>query len=455
MRSSSFPFGPPGSAALTGSAAARRLLSRRAFLSALGAAGAVAAGAGALSGCTSGPSAAPPGGSGPGGSGAGPTGGSGPGDPVGRVVPGAVDGRVLVVVDLQGGNDGLSTLVPYTSSRYRDLRPNLAVPGDEVLAGDGEVGFHPSLERLARRGLVTVEGVGPMAGDLSHFDMSARWQRGDVDGTGTRLRTGFLGRLTDALDDGSPLVGVALGGSTPHLVNDRASTMSLDSLDALWFLEPADWSEASAYQQGLAAFGGDDQFPAVAAGSYRQLLDLAGRLSAGGDADGRDVDWDHPMVAEGGELGWQLYLAADLIGAGLGTRVVYAGVGGYDTHTGHAYAAEANLAQLDVAVDGFLSRADELGFADRVLVTTISEFGRRVPENGSGLDHGNASTMLVAGPVGDRRAGERPPLDDLDENDNLRTTIGFDRYLATLAQEWLGVEAASVLPGAPEPLGLL
>ena len=433
---------------------ARRLLSRRAFLRSLGAAGALAAGAGALAGCTSGssPSSAGPAGA----DRTGATGGAGPGDPVGRVVPGAVDGRVLVVVDLQGGNDGLSTLVPYGSGRYRDLRPNLAVAGEEVLAGDGEVGFHPSLSRLARRGVVTVEGVGPVSGDLSHFDMSARWQRGDVDGTGTRLRTGFLGRLTDALDDGSPLLGVALGGPSPHLGNERASTMSLDSLDALWFLEPADWSEASAYQQGLTAFGGDDQLPAVAAGSYRQLLDLAGRLAAGGDEEeGHDVDWEHPMVAEGGELGWQLYLAADLIGAGLGTRVVYTGVGGYDTHTDHLYAAEANLAQLDVAVDGFLTRAGELGFADRVLVATISEFGRRVPENGSGLDHGNASTMLVAGPVGDRRAGERPSLDDLDENDNLRTTIGFDRYLASLAQEWLGVEAASVLPGAPEPVGLL
>jgi len=438
---------------MTPSADTRRLLSRRAFLSALGAAGAMAAGAGALAGCSSGSVPSGPPGAG-GTSGLGPT---GSGDPVGRVVPGAVGGRVLVIVDLQGGNDGLSTLVPYTSGRYRDLRPNLAVPGEDVLAGDGEMGFHPSLQRLSRRGLVTVEGVGPVAGDLSHFDMSARWQRGDVDGTGTRLRTGFLGRLTDALDDGSPLVGVALGGPSPHLVNDRASTMSLDSLDALWFLQPADWSEATTYQQGLAALGGDEQLPAVAAGSYRQLLDLAARLAAAGneDDDGHEVDWEHPMVAEGGELGWQLYLAADLIGAGLGTRVVYTGVGGYDTHTDHGYAAEANLAQLDVAVDGFLTRADELGFADRVLVATISEFGRRVPENGSGLDHGNASTMLVAGPVDDRRAGDRPPIDDLDENDNLRTTIGFDRYLATLAEEWLGVEAASVLPGGPEPLGLL
>lgn len=89
-----------------------------------------------------------------------------------------------------------------------------------------------------------------------------------------------------------------------------------------------------------------------------------------------------------------------------------------------------------------------------MVVATVSEFGRRVPENDSGLDHGVASTMLVAGPVADRRAGERPSLDDLNDDDNLRTAIGFDRYLASLAQEWLGVEAASVLPGEPRPLGL-
>ncbi len=426
-------------------------LSRRAFMERLLATGAVAAGGLALAGCSRGGSSSDGLGSGA---------ATLPTDevagPIGRVLSSAVDGRVLVIVDLQGGNDGLSTVVPYGSGRYYDLRPNLSVPEEEVLALDDEVGLHPSLARLAERGITTVEGVGPQAGDLSHFNMAARWQRGDVSGDEAGLRSGFLGRLTDALDDGSPLVGVSIGSPTGHLTNQLASTMSLPSADELWFLQPADYPEAARYQQQLGRFAAEGQAStapmsllANAGNSYRQLLELGERLP---DSDG--IDWEHPMIADGGDLGWRMYSAAALVAADLGTRVVYVPTGDYDTHSGHEYRQRQNLAELDVAIDGFLSRAEDLGFADRVAVATISEFGRRVPENDSGLDHGSASTMLVAGPVGDVRAGDRPPLGDLDEDDNLRTTVGFDRYLASLAEEWLGVEAASVLPGNPELLGL-
>jgi uncharacterized protein (DUF1501 family) len=135
--------------------------------------------------------------------------------------------------------------------------------------------------------------------------------------------------------------------------------------------------------------------------------------------------------------------------------VLYVSDGDYDTHDNHRWRQADNLARLDAAVDGFLRRADALGVADRVVVATVSEFGRRVPENGRGLDHGSASTMLVAGAIEPRRLGDRPGLDDLDDDDNLRVAVGFDRYLASLAEDWLGVEAASVLPGRPEPLGLV
>lgn len=93
---------------------------------------------------------------------------------------------------------------------------------------------------------------------------------------------------------------------------------------------------------------------------------------------------------------------------------------------------------------------DAAGLSDRVLVATISEFGRRLRENASGLDHGSASSMLMFGPVTPGRHGEPSPLGGLDDCGNLRTTVPFDRYLATLAQDRLGVEAGSVLPGNPQ-----
>ncbi|MEM9656282.1 MAG: DUF1501 domain-containing protein [Actinomycetota bacterium] len=431
----------------------RMALSRRAFLHRALAAGLVTAGGAAVAGCGLGGlgSSSPGAATGPATSGSTRRGvnlDTAP-ESTGRLLSDAVDGRVLVIVDLFGGNDGLSTLVPYGTGRYYDLRPDLAIPEDRVLTVDETVGLHPSLARLHRRGVLAVEGVGPINGDLSHFDMAARWQRGDVDGENAHLRTGFLARLVDAVNDGSPLVGVSTTGSSPYLANAAGATLSLSDSNDLWMLREDGWEEMRVFREQLAAFA-----PGPVADGYARLIDLAERL----DTDEEELDWEQPMIAQGGDLGHQLYLAAELIAADVGTRVVYAGTGDYDTHVDHLWRHTDNLAQVDAAVDGFLTRADELGFADRVVVATVSEFGRRVPENGSGLDHGSASTMLIAGASTETGVtglvGERPSLGELDEDDNLRTTIGFDRYLASLAQEWLGVEAASVLAGAPEPLGL-
>lgn len=375
--------------------------------------------------------------------------------PRGSMTADAVSDRVLVVVDLQGGNDGLSTLVPYGDGRYYDLRPELSIPDSEVLAIDDQVGFHPALAGLHRRGAATVEGVGPIDGDLSHFAMAARWQRGDVDGSDPFSRTGFLARVVDTLDDGGPLVGVSTGGPSPYLSSATAATLSLTSPDQLWMLQPTDWDEVSAFQRRLAEFDdGSAPWANTGLGSvadgYDRLLGLAADLDNGED----EIDWDQPMLANGGDLGRQLYLAADLVAAEVGTRVIYARTGDYDTHSGHQWRQAENLGRVDAAVDGFLGRAETLGFADRVVVATVSEFGRRVPENGNGLDHGVASTMLLAGAGVGGQHGERPDLDGLDDGDNIPTAIGFDRYLASLAEEWLGIEAASVLSTEPDPLGL-
>lgn len=375
----------------------------------------------------------------------------------GRLLPGAVEDRVLVVVDLSGGNDGLSTLVPAGDAAYYDARPSLAIPQDEVLWLDDDVGLHPSLARLHQRGITTVEGIGPINGDLSHFSMVERWQRGDVRGT-QPARSGFLGRLTDALDDGRPLVGVALGSSSPHLLNHQAGTMTLSRADDLWFMAPADGGERWAYQHGMNLFPVDGDLNATIAAGHRQIRDLGYRLAEADEALSRSAEGtadDDPMLSEGGYLGHLLHLAGDLIAAGTGTRIFYTSFGDFDTHDNHQWRQSDNLARLDAAVDGFLRRANDGGYGDKVAVATVSEFGRRVGENDGGLDHGTSSVAMVARPGGPSlHLGERPSLTDLDNNDNLKVPIGFDRYLASLAQEWLGVEAASVLPDSPEPLGL-
>jgi uncharacterized protein (DUF1501 family) len=280
--------------------------------------------------------------------------------------------------------------------------------------------------------------------------MTERWERGDAAGT-AGFRSGFLGRLTDAIDDGGPLVGVSMAGASHHLTNARASTLALAGTDDLWFLQEPDWPAAAAFARGLSAFDGQNELTVAVGEGYRRLADLAARLTT----DAGEPDWELPMLSQGGDLGAQLYGAATLLAAGVGTRLVYTSFGDFDTHQGHQWKQQSNLSQLDAALDGFLTMIEAAGASERVLVATISEFGRRVGENDGGLDHGSASTMLLAGPVDDRRAGERPDLGSLDDDGNLVTTVPFDRYLATLAEEWLGVEAASVLSEGATPLGVL
>ncbi len=366
--------------------------------------------------------------------------------PRGTLTADHVEGRILVIIELEGGNDGLSTVIPADSKTYYDLRPQLAIDPNDVIALNDRVGLNPRLQRLKQRGVTIVEGVGAPEGDLSHFEMSARWQQGDLDGN-SGLRTGFGGRLSDALYRGSPATGVSLGGPAPFLLGRQTMPLSFEGLDDLWTLQPTEWSELSAFQEAIGSFNSG-----LVSRAYGQLLSLGEKLAS---VEGTDIDWDDPMLSEGGSIGQQLFLASDVIEADIGTRILYTHHGGFDTHDDHRWQHDYLMSELDAALGGFLDRAETLGFADRVVVATVSEFGRRIRENNGGLDHGTASVMLVTGAIEPRILGEPVDLGQLDENGNPVITTSFDRYFASLAQEWLGIDASSVLPSHPEPLGLL
>ena len=360
--------------------------------------------------------------------------------------PAPVDQRVLVIVELQGGNDGLSTVVPYANGTYYDRRPDLAIAGEEVLAIDSEVGLNPRLVSLSQRQLAVVEGVGPTEGNLSHFEMEERWYYGAPGGASAR-RTGFLARIADRLDGGG-VTGLSVAGHTPMFSAATASTLALNNLNQLSVLTKNDWIYPL-YRSGVQGITGG---PVATT-----LQETWGELFAIGRSISGDIerhDGDSPIVKNGGGLGRQLAMAAEMIKADIGIRVVHAQMGGFDTHDGHRGRHERLMERLDGAVGGFLDLMEEAGLSDRVLVATTSEFGRRVNENSSGLDHGSASSMLLFGPVVPGRYGEPSPLGDLDRNGNLKTTVPFERYLATLAQDWLGVESGAVLDASPTPLGL-
>jgi len=362
-------------------------------------------------------------------------------DPIGSIRSDATDGRVLVVVELAGGNDGLSMVVPYGSGTYYDQRPNVAIPQEEVLTLNDTIGLHPNLARLHQRGITILQGVGSKQNSLSHFDCEGFWQRGDVDGE-TAYRSGFLARCIDPLDKGAPITGLAVGGHTPYFNSSRSTTIAMSNPGYLNYLSADEnWERKKVFHEALRTYGSEvsDSHIDVVHKSYLNLLDmgeLAGERPAPDDTN--------PMISDGGGLGRQLNVAAELIDSDTGVRVVHARLGGFDTHTNQRGRHDQLMTQLDASVAGFLQAAEEKGFADRVLVAVFSEFGRRVSENERGTDHGQASNIILAGAIDNVVMGE-VNVADSDDRGNIKTSIPFDSVQRTCA-EWLGIEGDSIFP---------
>ncbi|MGE0305169.1 MAG: DUF1501 domain-containing protein [Acidimicrobiia bacterium] len=360
--------------------------------------------------------------------------------------------RRLVVVELDGGNDGMSMLVPAGLGRYRDLRPRTAIADDQLIELDGAYGLHKNLGRLHKRGLAMVQGVGSMEPDGSHFAMMQRWWAGDAVG-GAALRGGFFGRLADQLGDpAAAAVGVSIGsGSHPALASERVTTMSLPSPDAAGYLfgaSPDDVTRSMFQREFLAMMQEGDLTQLTAARrAGASAVAFARTLTALGEAKG-----DYP----GSNLGNGLRLAASLLAADPNVRIVHVPAGlDFDTHEDHLGRHPALLDDMDASIDALLADLDDRGMGDDVLVMTISEFGRTAKDNGSnGLDHGTASVAMLAGPVKAGLYGEPSSLDKLSDNDQLVATMGLDQYYATIAEKWFDVPASEVLPGSPKAVDL-
>jgi uncharacterized protein (DUF1501 family) len=372
---------------------------------------------------------------------------------------GDIGGRMLVVVELDGGNDGHSTLVPYGRGEYYDARTRTAVGEADVIHLSDTVGLHKNLSKINRRGVAIVQGLGSPQPDESHFEMLARWWGGDP-ASSTSFGTGFLGRLADAVGDpAAAAVAVSIGSAShPSMISAKAATLCLNNPDAFDYLIGADPEDVlgTAFQRGYAEFANgaaQDPFQARLRAVKGQSLAFAqalGLISDEGDDDGDDDEEGYP----GSELGQGLRLAAQLLDAQLGVRIVHVPMQeDFDTHDDHSGRHPGLLQSLDDSLDAFLADLDRRGLADRVLVMTTSEFGRTLRDNGSsGLDHGTASAGLLLGPVQAGLYGEFPSLTKLSEDDEPIATVSFDQYYATVAEAWFGVPAGDVLHGNVAPL---
>ena len=363
--------------------------------------------------------------------------------------------RILVVVELSGGNDGLNTVVPHGDDRYYQLRPTLGIPAKSLRTIDEHFGFHPALfgfERLYRDGkLAIVHGCGYDKPILSHFSSMGFWHTG-IPHTGEKL--GWLGRLADALD---PQV------SRNYLVNiATAQSLAVRSRhhSPLVFYDPESFSRKGVYQQQpvFQRLSQGRATPNASLAFLNGLVENATHSAAFVRQAWADYDSPVDYGAPSAGLGLDLRKVAALINADMPARLYYVSYAGnvFDTHV-HQLDLHARL--LTYSADALRAFIDDLGRIGRgkdVTVMVFTEFGRRVPENASkGTDHGTATPVFVLGDsVRGGLYGSPPSLTELDDG-NLRYTTDFRRVYATLIKEWLGYpDPAALLRGEFETFGM-
>ncbi len=364
-------------------------------------------------------------------------------------LPGDASERVLVLVNLQGGNDGLNTIVPHGMADYYRYRPTLAIPQSDVLPIDDQIGFNPSLRSLKAlydRGQVAiVQGAGYPQPDHSHFRSTQIWQTAAPD---SYVRTGWLGRYLDAerLPAGMLFGGVALAQVMPEaMIADRTDVPAISQLRAYGLASDRNGATRGAFSSIVA----DERVP-FASPYLAAVTEIEQHAQRGSEElpkliAGYTTTASYPATP----LGQSLALAAQIIGSRLGTRVIYVQHGSFDTHISQKAQQDRLLGQFADAMSAFYDDLAQHGNDKRVLSMSFSEFGRRVAENASrGTDHGEAAPLfLIGGGVKGGLYGRHPSFDTMDNGDVTFTT-DFRNVYTTVVERWLGRSSTGIIAGS-------
>jgi len=361
--------------------------------------------------------------------------------------------RTLIVIQMAGGNDGLSTVIPIGDPLYHQVRPTLAILDAEVLPLDTRLGLHPNLAPLKQLWdgghMAIIEGVGYPNQSLSHFQAMDIWQTLDLSGAGSE---GWLGKLVSGWvdQDGHPFKALDIGVQTAQaLASISAPVPTLATVNTYrLFPDPADTDNGNARLQALMKLY--NSYPKTS--PYAALLDTTALSAQDGSQQLHDADaqYQATVTYPTGPFAAGLKILAEAIVEGLGLRVGYVTLGGFDTHANQQATHDTLMKLLADGLSAFYTDLSNHGKADTVVIMTWSEFGRRVEENGSlGTDHGTAAPMFVLGnPVNRGIFGEPPSLSSLDNAGNLKYTTDFRSVYATVLDRWLGASSHDVLGGS-------
>lgn len=367
------------------------------------------------------------------------------------LVSGGADDRILVLIRLKGGNDGLNMIVPlYDYSTYMQNRPQIGIPQNDIIGLNNEHGVPRTMENLMplwnEGSMKVINGVGYDNQNLSHFNSTDIWNSANRDIETSMDASGWLGRYLldknpDFLENLPPVPGAIKISSGSNITFHNPDRIDL----AVNFNTPE-------RLQSIAESGilydtnnlPDDCYYGEQVGFLRSLMNVTANYAP--QISAAYTDGENSVAYSNNELSRQLSIVARLIKGQLGTKLYMVTLNGFDTHENQEQKHPVLMRTIANAVSEFYAdlAVDEMD--DHVLSMTMSEFGRRVQENVGGTDHGTAAPLLMFGPAlnGNGVIGDNPSLTDLDTNGNLKHTVDFRSIYATVLEYWLCLDALQV-----------
>ena len=356
----------------------------------------------------------------------------------------AFNDKILVILNLNGGNDGLNTVIPYQNQNYYNLRPDIAIPNDTVLPITDQLGLHPSLTHLAnfwnQGKLCIVENVGYSDQNLSHFRSTDIWQSGS--NSEQILNTGWIARILeqvypDYMDNLPETPMALLQGTTNNLLLTGEQGITGIMID-----DPSNFLDmiGSTYYDSADniipdTVGGDElKFIRTIDNTAFEYAEYIQNISDSGT---------NTMEYANDALSVQLSSVAKLISGGMYSPFYIVYQGGYDTHADQISRHGSLMSELSFALHNFHNDLENQGLSDKVVVMTTSEFGRRPYQNGgNGTDHGAAAPMFVLGnTINGGIIGNPPNLSSFDDRDNLLHEFDFRQVYASLLSQHFGLES--------------
>ena len=370
---------------------------------------------------------------------------------------------VLAVMSLSGGNDGMNTVIPYNNPRYRDYRPNLGIPEEQIIPITDQLGLHPSMAPLKKYWdegkLAIIQGIGYPNGSLSHFRSMVIWATCEPVELGL---TGWLGSVIQEVDPKSEnvLTGVNFGRGLPRaMAKEGIPVASVGDLSSYGLLTDIDVEDQRT--EALDLFG-RMYSPAIGTGAVTDYIRRTGiEALKGADilttAPGKyrsEVEYANSAI------GSYLRDMAQVHNADFGTRVLFttAPYNIFDTHANQAVGHSNLLQDVATNVDSFITDIRQMDKSDNVLLFFYSEFGRRAIDNGSGTDHGTGGVAFVLGDhVKGGLYGEYPSLEPngLEDGGNLLHNVDFRQAYATMLERHMGLDPDPIVGGKYEQLGFL